>query len=167
MQSGVEGRLKMKQVTGLMRQAGVLTTGVNEQDPNFLLTAQEGVYLTQLIDGNGCKGHAVAVDVNRKVIVDPAEKHELPLTGRNVNKCCGLASICCGLYLLKKLDMPAATTEASAMDVESEDDGAGVFPKGEAAGQQPAKRSRGTRGQAPRRKKAQKAKKARVSVAES
>jgi hypothetical protein len=78
-----------------------------------------------------------------------------------VNKCCGLASICCGLYLLKKLDIPTATPEASPMDV---DDGAGVLPKGEAAGQQPAKRSRGKRGSAPKRKKAKKAKKAAAAA---
>jgi hypothetical protein len=97
-------------------------------------------------------------DVDRQVIIDPAEKHELPLTGRNVNKCCGLASICCGLYLLKKLDIPTATPEASPMDV---DDGAGVLPKGEAAGQQPkTKNKRGkSGGKRAERRKRQKANK--------
>jgi hypothetical protein len=163
MTSAGTGLLKMNQVKAILRAGGVRTAAVKEEDPNFLLTAPGGVYLTQLIDGNGCKGHAVAVDVDRKVIIDPVEKYELPLSLRNLDKCCGLASMCCGLYLLQKLDMPAAATEASSMDVEAEDDGAGVFPKGTAA-EQPA---RGTRGAAHGRKKAKQAKKRRVSAAES
>eukprot|EP01047_Picozoa_sp_COSAG01_P012290 COSAG01_NODE_550_length_15593_cov_12.422422_12_plen_461_part_00 len=142
------GRLKMKQVAAILREAGVRTAAVKEEDPMFLLEQAEGVYLTQLVDGNGCKGHAVAIDAGRKVIIDPAEKHELLLSLRNLNKCCGLASICCGLYLLQKLDIP----KASDMDLVSEDDGAGVFPKGNAG--QPSK----ARGQRGKRKKSRKKK---------
>eukprot|EP01047_Picozoa_sp_COSAG01_P049619 COSAG01_NODE_4935_length_4610_cov_45.500111_7_plen_252_part_00 len=165
MASADTNRLKMKQVTAILRAAGVRSTAINEQDPNFLLTAPGGVYLTHLIDGNGCKGHAVAVDVDRKVIIDPAEKYELPLSMLNLDECCGLASICCGLYLLKKLAMPATATEASAMDVESEDDGAGVFPKGTAVGQQPKTKNKrgksgGNRAERRKRQKANKQKSA-------
>jgi hypothetical protein len=57
------------------------------------------------------------------------------------------------LYLLQKLDIP----EASDMDLVSEDDGAGVFPKGNAG--QPSK-ARGQRGKRKKsRKKKQRARK--------
>jgi hypothetical protein len=115
MDGAAVGRLTMKTATQIMRRAGVCTEIIHETDPQYVLTATEGVFLTQLVDGNGCTGHAIAIDANRGVIIDPAEQFELPLSLLNLDKCCGLASLCSGLFLLRKLDIPTPRKSQSCV----------------------------------------------------
>eukprot|EP01047_Picozoa_sp_COSAG01_P008789 COSAG01_NODE_351_length_18449_cov_34.646886_16_plen_168_part_00 len=105
------GRQSFNGIANLLRGAvGIRTENLREiTERSDVLERNQGLLLCQLVDQNGTRGHAVVVDTDRGVIIDPAEKNEMQLTKFNLNRSCGVASMCIGVTEseLDKYNIPA------------------------------------------------------------
>jgi GNAT superfamily N-acetyltransferase len=102
------GRQSFNAVADLIRNKADIRTENLPQitERSDVLKQNQGVLLCQLVDQNGTRGHAVAIDTYRSVIIDPAEEHEMQMTKFNLNRSCGVASMCIGVTNVRKLIMP-------------------------------------------------------------
>jgi GNAT superfamily N-acetyltransferase len=108
MDAAPTGRQSFNRVAKLLRDvAGIRTENLRQiTERSHVLKPNQGLLLCQLVDQNGTRGHAVVIDTDRGVIIDPAEKNEMQLTKFNLNRSCGVASMCIGVTNVHKLIMP-------------------------------------------------------------
>jgi GNAT superfamily N-acetyltransferase len=115
----LDGRAKMSNLSGLLGPLGIQVTPFKQQDSEKALQevhtmakrGEDACLLVELVDGNGLAGHAVFLDLGRKVILDPAETHEIPFTTENLDRCTGPYSICIGLKHVHELILKPPTTK--------------------------------------------------------
>jgi GNAT superfamily N-acetyltransferase len=108
MDSAPTGRQSFNRVADFLQNtAGIRTENKsNITERSDVLKPDQGLLLCQLVDQNGTRGHAVTIDTDRGVIIDPAEKNEMRLNKYNLNQSCGVASICIGVTNVRKLNLP-------------------------------------------------------------
>jgi FkbM family methyltransferase len=59
--------------------------------------------VAEIVDGNGLAGHAVFIDLQAGVIIDPANKNTVPFDQSQLDKCAGPYSMCWGLRHVRQL----------------------------------------------------------------
>jgi hypothetical protein len=108
MDSAPTGRQSFNRVADFLQNtAGIRTENKsNITERSDVLKPDQGLLLCQLVDQNGTRGHAVSIDTDRQVIIDPAEDQEMRLTKYNLNRSCGVASICIGVTNVRQLNLP-------------------------------------------------------------
>ena len=109
MDAAPTGRQSFNSVANLLRDvAGIRTENLRQiTERSHVLKPDQGLLLCQPVDQNGTRGHAVAIDTDRGIIIDPAEEYEMQLTKGNLNRSCGVASMCIGVTNVRKLIMPS------------------------------------------------------------
>eukprot|EP01047_Picozoa_sp_COSAG01_P045683 COSAG01_NODE_4229_length_5223_cov_118.477752_3_plen_440_part_00 len=108
MDAAPTGRQSFNRVADFLQNTvGIRTENLREiTERSDVLKPDQGLLLCQLVDQNGTRGHAVTIDTDRGVIIDPAEENEMQLTKFNLNRSCGVASVCIGVTNVRKLNMP-------------------------------------------------------------
>jgi GNAT superfamily N-acetyltransferase len=108
MDSAPTGRQSFNRVADFLQNtAGIRTENKsNITERSDVLKPDQGLLLCQLVDQNGTRGHAVSIDTDRQVIIDPAEDKEMRLNKYNLNRSCGVASICIGVTNVRQLNLP-------------------------------------------------------------
>lgn len=108
MDSAPTGRQSFNRVADFLQN----TTGIRTENKSDItersdvMKSDQGLLLCQLVDQNGTRGHAVTIDTDRQVIIDPAEDKEMRLNKCNLNRSCGVASMCIGVTNVRKLKIP-------------------------------------------------------------
>ena len=94
-----KSRITMKKLRSMLHDLAirfeVINGGVAIKDfCSGLRFRTGGLFLVKVVDLNGTRGHSVVLDLFRRVILDPAEKHEVDLNKHNLLKCAGPMSLC-------------------------------------------------------------------------
>ena len=110
MANATRERKKIKNIAMLLRELSInsekFLRGTDATTRDEILKVESGLFLAKVVDQNGTGGHCIFVDANRKVIIDPENAKEVALTLRNLHRCAGPWSMCCGLHHVLQITLP-------------------------------------------------------------
>jgi hypothetical protein len=72
------------------------------------LMTYRGLYVVSPETHEGCAGHMIGLDLDRRLIYDCAEPYALPLTVENLDRCAGNDAMCIGFLRAREIKRPGS-----------------------------------------------------------